>query len=58
MPTTLPPSHTGKPETPSCSDNAITWRTVDVGRDHHRVAQHARLIALDLGHLRRLLLQP
>jgi hypothetical protein len=28
-----------------------------LGRDDHRVAQHARFIALDLGHLRRLLLR-
>jgi len=31
MPTTLPASTTGKPEMPSCSDSAITSRTVWVG---------------------------
>ena len=31
MPTTLPASTTGKPEMPSCSDSAITSRTVCVG---------------------------
>ena len=31
MPTTLPPSITGKPDLPSCSHSAMTWRTVCVG---------------------------
>ena len=51
MPTTLPFFTTGKPEILCSRCSARTSRTVMSGGDGHRVAQHAGLEALHLGHL-------